>query len=548
MKTRGIKTIMFEAINLSGRLARTVVVLGLSVFTLTTASAAVMLDGLYSQDFDSMGGDVTWTNDSTLAGWTITTDYSDILAHNNGANLGGGVYNYGSSSGSSDRSMGHVGGGVGAAKYANFYLELQNNTGATITNLTISFDGELWGSGGPEPGDSGNKLAFYYVVGAPTLHDSNSTVGWTAETQLDYDPVVTEAAGLVGGTVTAISYTLTGLSIADGGNITLRWLGANASGSDAGLAIDNLIVSSDDSLITAGDFEGGGTYPGEWRYIVSAGATATYITSGTAGEDVHTGVAAISISNPVNTDERWYLRNAGAIAITNGPEYELSVWVKAESMDVAQTYISLVWLNDLYQPVGSVVNGSIISTNINWTQTAVSGIAPDSAVYLRPTLVVKAMDTGSVAVVTFDDYQLNQISGPLSPYDAWASGYGIDGPDAELNFDYDMDGNDNLLEYAIGGNPTNAADAETFLPTYTMTEQNGTNGINYVYRRRADYGTLGLAYALQITDDLVSGTPSIGTGYTVTGTAPAETGFETVTNRVSVDDPQKFITLRVEMP
>ena len=127
---------MFEAINLSGRLARTVVVLGLSVFTLTTASAAVMLDGLYSQDFDSMGGDVTWTNDSTLAGWTITTDYSDILAHNNGANLGGGVYNYGSSSGSSDRSMGHVGGGVGAAGD-----ERENPCSKSSPNLSSFADG-----------------------------------------------------------------------------------------------------------------------------------------------------------------------------------------------------------------------------------------------------------------------------------------------------------------------------------------------------------------------------------------------------------------------
>ena len=165
-------------------------------------------------------------------------------------------------------------------------------------------------------------------------------------------------------------------------------------------------------LITDGDFEGGSTYPGNWRYVVNAGATATYITAGTAGADVHTGVAAISISNPVNTDERWYLRNAGAVAITGGTEYELSIWVKTENMDVAQTYISLVWLNDAYASVGATVNGSSISENMDWTEISVLGTAPDGAAFLRPTLVVKALDTGSNAIVTFDDYQLNSVPEP----------------------------------------------------------------------------------------------------------------------------------------
>lgn len=203
--------------------------------------AQVLFTGNYTQNFNSFGtANVTWSNNSTLTGWVITSEATEtLLVSNNGSNTAGQLYNYGVT-GNSDRSLGYL--GSNSNDWSNFYLQITNNTGSTLTQLSISYDGRLWRSGGAQPGNSNNSFKFYYISGITSFPDSTDVTGWTAVTQLNYAPTVSVAAGTLSGAATPLSHTITGLNIANGSSLTLRWFGDNGSGTDAGLAIDNVSV------------------------------------------------------------------------------------------------------------------------------------------------------------------------------------------------------------------------------------------------------------------------------------------------------------------
>ena len=127
----------------------------------------------------------------------------------------------------------------------------------------------------------------------------------------------------------------------------------------------------------------------------------------------------------------------------------------------------------------------------------------------------------------------------VDTYAEWQALYPALGSSTNRLDDPDADGMDNLLEYALGGNPT-LADADTVQPKYI---EDGAGGwLDYVYNRRIDDGTL--TYEVKADDDLVGalgGTaPEIGAG-------DLGNGFESVTNRISsATNPTGFMQLKVE--
>jgi len=126
-------------------------------------------------------------------------------------------------------------------------------------------------------------------------------------------------------------------------------------------------------------------------------------------------------------------------------------------------------------------------------------------------------------------------------YEGWIDSYGLAGTNALRGTDYELDGMDNLLEYSLGGNPTND-DAAAIQPAYEVT----TGTIKYVYRRRLDAAVQGLDYGLVLnTNDLISGSwNSVGTDYETTN-AVIDASFESVTNTIPVTGPQGFVNLEV---
>lgn len=135
---------------------------------------------------------------------------------------------------------------------------------------------------------------------------------------------------------------------------------------------------------------------------------------------------------------------------------------------------------------------------------------------------------------------------PNATYDQWVTDNSLTGGDALRTADPDADGMENLLEYALGGDP-NIDDADAKLPVSGIESVGGTNWFGYVYRRRLDAAVRGLEYGVTLNDtDLVFGSwTNIGTSAEF-GTAPIDADFESVTNVFSTTEDKKFVGLEVK--
>lgn len=126
---------------------------------------------------------------------------------------------------------------------------------------------------------------------------------------------------------------------------------------------------------------------------------------------------------------------------------------------------------------------------------------------------------------------------PANAYDVWASSYGLSGADAAATNDYDGDLWNNLLEYALGGNPTNGLDKG-----HPQSWGQGVGNMVYVYPRRK---ASDLSYWLETSTNLVSNVWT-NSGYAVSGTGTIDAEFDAVTNTVPMADDQGYVRLRIE--
>ena len=131
---------------------------------------------------------------------------------------------------------------------------------------------------------------------------------------------------------------------------------------------------------------------------------------------------------------------------------------------------------------------------------------------------------------------------PVMGYDTWAAGYGLVGAATNGNYDVEPDGLDNLMEYALGGNPTNDDHAAVAPATYTA-DDGGTNWFYHVYDKRVDDAAL--TFTLGATDNLV-GTPVDTNDVSFVGQSAESGGFRTQTNRTEMTTAAKFISLKIE--
>ena len=133
-------------------------------------------------------------------------------------------------------------------------------------------------------------------------------------------------------------------------------------------------------------------------------------------------------------------------------------------------------------------------------------------------------------------------------YTRWSVDNNLVGADALRDADIENgglgDGMDNLLEYALGGDP-NVDDAATYLPTYGITEAGGgSNFVDYVYNRRFNSAALGLTYGLNTSTNLLSAWNYAGTAYE-TSSATIDQDFESVSNSVPFDTDEGFVNLEI---
>ena len=159
-----------------------------------------------------------------------------------------------------------------------------NNTGSTITELSISYTGEQW-----RLGTSGrtDRIDFQLSTNATSLN----TGIWTDYNSLDFSgPISSGTVGALDGNNaanrTTISFTITGLSIPNGSTFWIRWLSFDAAGADDGLAVDDFSLTP---LSTDQPPEVASTVPANGAIDVALNSNVT-----------------VTFSEPVNVTDPWF--------------------------------------------------------------------------------------------------------------------------------------------------------------------------------------------------------------------------------------------------
>lgn len=191
----------------------------------------------YTEDFNNLSS--SGPSSTVPTGWAFSesgTGANSLYSTSTGTSTTGDTYSYGALN-ASDRAFGGLQSG---SLIPTIGAQFQNNTGVTITTLPISYTGEQWRLGATGRVD---RMDFQYSTNATSL----TTGTWTDVNSLDFTaPITSGTVGALDGNnptnQTAVSFTITGLSIANGTTFWIRWTDFNATGSDDGLGIDNFSI------------------------------------------------------------------------------------------------------------------------------------------------------------------------------------------------------------------------------------------------------------------------------------------------------------------
>ncbi len=196
-------------------------------------------DGKYTQDFkalDKVDGTQA-TLDKNLPGLEFvesgrtSADTNYVAGTGSKANLD--TYNFAATPTSTDRAFGSLG-----SEFATttFGFHFTNDTGSTLTGLTVAYRGEQWRRGTA----AADRLDFSYSTTATSL-----TAGtYTDADALDFASPALGTADAAGTGKTAGYFRQIGpvtlaVSVPVGGQFFLRWVDFTAPGLNDGLAVDD---------------------------------------------------------------------------------------------------------------------------------------------------------------------------------------------------------------------------------------------------------------------------------------------------------------------
>ncbi|MDY0103259.1 MAG: PKD domain-containing protein, partial [Lentimicrobium sp.] len=205
--------------------------------------------GNYSQNFNSLinTGTATWTNNTTIPNWYMQrTGTGIVISANDGTAPAGNAYSFGAGS-TAERALGSIGSGNASAGNFAWGLLLQNTSGNTITDFSVAYTGEQWRNNAA----AAQTVNFYYRISSTLITDlqPNVTTGWTAVSALNFtSPVTGGTAGALNGNAasnrTVIgAVTIPAFLLPSGYYLLIKWDDPDHSGSDHGLAIDDLTIS-----------------------------------------------------------------------------------------------------------------------------------------------------------------------------------------------------------------------------------------------------------------------------------------------------------------
>ncbi len=252
------------------------------------------------QTFDSLAS--TGTGSTLPEGWYfVKSNGNTTYTADNGAANSGNTYSYGSA-GSSERALGVI---RSNSNTSTIGARLRNDTTAALSEIAVAYTGEQWRLGATGRAD---QLQFEYSLDATSV----TTGTWTPVAALHFSsPTTTGAVGALDGNAaanrTAISGSITGLNLGPGAGLWVRWNDIDVTGSDDGLAIDDV------SFAVAGD------PPVDLPPTVASttpanGATGVALAS----------TLSVTFSEPVDVTAPWYTidcatSGAHTAAVSGGP-------------------------------------------------------------------------------------------------------------------------------------------------------------------------------------------------------------------------------------
>ena len=343
------------------------------------------------------------------------------------------------------------------------------------------------------------------------------------------------------GTVNLTAGTLTQtvnqeFKIGDQGTGTINISGGTLQGTDV-VRIGNATGSDGTVDMTGGTFESG-------RLFVSSGGDGLLEVENNSTLTVN---GYVQMANGTGT---FSVKGSGAtielhrLVVNAGKSHSLNLFLDAggislidvKDMSAGFTYDSQALLNDLEIVVDEMAGFSPSLGDTFDVIRAKDGITTNTSFSVASRIFGLDFDPSIITVGTDEILRLTTVAGD-SRLDLWMVDYGI----VDLSGDEDNDGLDNLSEFALGGNPTNALDQG-----HAPTSWPSGSSLNYVYPMRSEPYS-GASYHLETTDDLVNGTwveTDLELGTATDGYAA---GFDAVTNQVdtSIEDEQ-FIRLRVQ--
>jgi hypothetical protein len=207
-----------------------------------TGQISITNSSAVTQNFNGIGSTTTaslpanWkmtaAGAGTSAGWSTGTNISATTqAASTGSPTGGGAYNWGNGTTTSDRAVGFMTSGSYASPNA-VLAHFKNNTGATISALAIAFDIE--------------RYRINTAAANVTFWTSTDGSSWTARTAGDSGAFSTgtSAYDFSSGTIVQKSFSLTELNLPNDGNFYLRWVFGTTGSNSQGLGLDNVSVTA----------------------------------------------------------------------------------------------------------------------------------------------------------------------------------------------------------------------------------------------------------------------------------------------------------------
>jgi hypothetical protein len=393
--------------------------------------------GSYAQDFNSLPNSPTnaslgtspagWIDDTTtpgtnqfsILGWYLWHPIDLTATGEGGANqhqrlrassgnsTTGAFYSFGTNS-TTERALGMVSSNTLAAANAESYigLRLTNNTGSTLGQFTLSYNGEEWRDGGNNPAVAQN-LKLGYKVGAANVQDT----GFTLVPSLQFtSPVNTTTAaavdGNVAGRVAIPATTVSGFNWAPGTDLWLRWIDINDPNNDHGLAIDDVSFSA--NIIPTSTWNG--TTNSDWN-TASNWTGGVPVSSNIANFD-NAGNGNTTISLGGTRPIGFIQFNAGAAAYTLGSSPEQFDVDAGGSITVASGVTSPQTVNAKINALGGLTisnSSTAAALTIGSDVTSSSALAVDSAGTVNVNGPVT--NNGSLAVSGAGTATLNGVIG-----------------------------------------------------------------------------------------------------------------------------------------